>query len=150
MSLMLPVSTNSFMDPTPHIERSIQASASATGLVSSPTPSTFTVTTSPAFERADARRRAGRDDIARLERHHERDELDQMLDPKDQLRGRRGLPPLAVDPASRRRADDPSAPTAMHGPIGANVSKPLQRVYCDSRFCRSRAVTSLTHVRPKM
>ena len=36
----------------------------------------------------------------------------------------------------------------MHGPIGANVSNPLQRVYCDSFFCRSRAVTSFTQVRP--
>jgi len=24
---------------------------------------------------------------------------------------------------------DPSAPTAMHGPMGANVSNPLHRVY---------------------
>ena len=36
----------------------------------------------------------------------------------------------------------------MHGPIGANVSKPLPRVYCTSFRCSSRAVTSLRHVSP--
>src|SRR5256885_1973325 len=50
-------------------------------------------------ERTDAFRRAGRNDVARLERHHEGDELDEMFDRKNQLRGGRGLPPLAVDPA---------------------------------------------------
>ena len=32
------------------------------------------------------------------------------------------------------------------GPTGQNVSKPLARVHCPSLFCRSRAVTSFTHV----
>ena len=37
----------------------------------------------------------------------------------------------------------------MHGPIGANVSKPLHACTAISFFCRSRAVTSLTQVRPR-
>ena len=44
----------------------------------------------------------------------------------------------------------PFSPVAMPGPIGANVSNPLHRVYCDSRFCRSRAVTSFTQISPRM
>src|SRR6185503_9243200 len=36
---------------------------------------------------------------------------------------------------------DGSRPTATHGPIGLNVSKPLAREYCTSLACSSRAVT---------
>ena len=44
---------------------------------------------------------------------------------------------------------DGSTPTAMHGPIGAKVSKPFARVYWTSRLCSSRAVTSLRQVMPR-
>jgi len=47
------------------------------------------------------------------------------------------------------RGSRPS-PVAMHGPIGAKVSNPLQRVYCGSFRCSSRAVTSLTQIRPRI
>ena len=36
-------------------------------------------------DRTDAGRRAGRNDVAWLERHDERDELDQVFDAEDQL-----------------------------------------------------------------
>jgi hypothetical protein len=39
-----------------------------------------------------------------------------------------------------------SAMVSIQGPIGQNVSKPLARVHCPSRDCRSRAVTSLAQV----
>ena len=38
----------------------------------------------------------------------------------------------------------------MQGPTGAKVSNPFARVYWMSFFCSSRAVTSLTHVMPKI
>ena len=40
--------------------------AATQGLLSVPTPSTFTITRSPGCERTDAGRRAGRDDVAGL------------------------------------------------------------------------------------
>src|SRR3954467_15853147 len=49
-------------------------------------------------ERADPFRRAGRDDVPRLERHHERDVFDDVLDREDELRRARSLTPLTVDP----------------------------------------------------
>ena len=53
--------------------------------------------------------------------------------------------PLTVEPTA---SPAQSSPTAIAGPTGANVSKPFARVYCTSRFWRSRSVTSLTHVSP--
>src|SRR4051794_38665431 len=66
-----------------------------------------------AGQRADPFGRAGRDDVARLERHHERDELDQVLDRKNQVVGARPLPPLPVDPPfdAARRAVEPDRDT---------------------------------------
>src|SRR5262249_22381261 len=49
--------------------------------------------------RSDAFGRAGGDDIARLERHHERDELDQVLDRENQVTRARRLAALSVDEA---------------------------------------------------
>ena len=46
-------------------------------------------------------------------------------------------------------SSDGSRPTAMHGPIGAKVSKPLAREYCTSLACSSRAVTSFRQVTPR-
>ena len=53
-------------------------------------------------ERTDARRRAGRDDVARVERQKRDDELDQLRHREDQLMRVRRLPLLAVDPALDR------------------------------------------------
>ena len=98
----------------------------------------------------DAGRGAGRDDVAGQQRHDRRNERDERGHREDELARRRRLPPLAVDPTfdgepGRRVVIEPGA---MHGPIGANVSKPLARVYWTSFSCSSRAVTSLTHVMP--
>src|SRR5260221_2148113 len=53
----------------------------------------------PGRQRADALRRAGRNDVAGLERHHERDELNEEVDRKDQVPRVRRLTPIAVHPA---------------------------------------------------
>ena len=76
-------------------------------------------------------RRARRNDVARLERHHESDVLDEELDRKDQVGRARVLAALAVDASFDRAAGRGVPPIAMHGPNGANVSKPFARVYCD-------------------
>src|ERR1700739_76733 len=65
----------------------------------------------------------------------------------------RVLPCCRTWPLTRVSTPTP-APTPKHGsissvttgPTGQNVSKPLARVHCPSLFCRSRAVTSFTHV----
>ena len=55
------------------------------------------------------------------------------------------ISPLTVVVTAR---SDGSMSVVTHGPIGQNVSKPFARPHCDSRFCRSRAVTSLAQVKP--
>ena len=99
-------------------------------------------------ERTDAGRRAGRDDVAGLQRAEAREPLDQLGHREDQLAGVRVLALLAVHPALDVESDG-SRPTAMHGPIGAKVSKPLAREYCTSLACSSRAVTSHRQVTPR-
>src|SRR3954453_6179489 len=50
-------------------------------------------------ERADPFGRAGRDDVSRLERHHERDVFHDVLDREDEMLRARPLTALAVHPA---------------------------------------------------
>src|SRR2546428_1884766 len=91
MSLMLPVSTNSFITtPSDFRLDGVHELADAFH------PDRHGVA---AGQRPDAGWRAGCDDVARLERHDERDEFDDVLDGKNQMRRRRRLPPFAVHPA---------------------------------------------------
>src|SRR5437016_13769569 len=53
-------------------------------------------------DRPDACRGAGRNDVARLEGHDERDEFDEVIDRKNQMGGAGGLAALAVHPALDR------------------------------------------------
>src|SRR3954465_4788445 len=87
MSLMWPVSMNNFIETSLALNR-IGEFADAFD---------FHRDRVAGGERTDAFGGAGGDDVARLERHHEGDELDQVLDRKDQMSGARRLAPLAVD-----------------------------------------------------
>ena len=87
MSLMLPVSTKSF----------IRDSAS-TGLRKFADAFDGDRDHVAVRERPDAGRRAGGNDVARLERHDEGDVLDEVLDAEDQLRGGRRWRTCAVHP----------------------------------------------------
>src|SRR5690349_22644346 len=89
ISLMWPVSMNSFMESSLALNR-IGEFADAFDLHRDRVAG---------GERTDAFGGAGRDDVAGLERHHEGDELDQVLDRKDQVSGAGRLAALAVDEA---------------------------------------------------
>ena len=86
-------------------------SAATTGFVSAPIPSISIVISSPGCRKtcgsrndADAGRRAGRDQVARLERDRLRDERDHLGDAEDHVRGRGVLERLAVQDRPDRRA----------------------------------------------
>src|SRR5690348_3958355 len=87
ISLMWPVSMNSFMESSLALNR-IGEFADAFD---------FHRDRVAGGERTDAFGGAGGDDVAGLERHHEGDELDQVLDREDQVPRTRRLASLAVD-----------------------------------------------------
>ena len=99
-------------------------------------------------ERPDAGRRAGRDQIARLERHDAADVRHQERNREVHVGGRRALALLRRSPGRSPRASRQSRPAATAGPTGQKVSNPLARPHWPSVFCRSRQVTSLTHTNP--
>ena len=51
---------------------------------------------------------------------------------------------------SRSEASSTVRWVTIQGPRGQNVSKPFARPHCTSDFCRSRALTSLATVYPKI
>src|SRR3954454_20924120 len=123
--------------------------SSSTGFVRSPTPSTLTVTVSPACSGPTP-------DGVPVE----------MMSPGSRVitnvmySTRKSIGNISwpvVDDWRRVPFTHPStvrggpfSPVATHGPTGPKVSKPLARVYCVSLFWMSRAVTSFTHVTPRM
>src|SRR5262245_5218086 len=103
MSLMFPVSTNNFMIAPPLLVLyGVGQLADAFHLHHHRVPG---------MQLADTRRRAGGDDVSGLERHHERDVLDQEVHREDELRRRGGLPLRAIDP----RLDGARAPVEPGG-----------------------------------
>ena len=117
---------------------------SRTGLERMPTPGISTSTTSPSLQRGGAGRRAGGDEIARLQGHDPAEERHQLGNREVHVGGRRPLPLRAVDPADQlqRPPVEPGRPLGARP--GQKVSKPLARPHWPSVFCRSRQVTSLT------
>src|SRR4029453_16123531 len=123
-----------------------------TGLVSSPTPSTFMVTRSPAtrgpipagvpVETMSPGNSVITDEMNamrfRIEKINSRVDDDWRFTPLTH--------PSTASPCGESK----SSPVAMHGPTGAKVSKPFARVYWTSLLCSSPAVTSFTQVMPKM
>src|SRR2546428_2707218 len=97
---------------------------------------------------ADALGRAGGDDVAGQQREALREHRDALVHREDHLGGVARLPRLAVHAqgdVEGLRIGDLVAVTST-GPIGQNVSSDLPLNHCWWRFCRSRAVTSLTMV----
>src|SRR4051812_21253649 len=109
MSLMLPVSRNNFIGPPLIANRRLRRSSlllqsanlrlADDGVGERADPLDLDRHRVAGDERTDAGRRPGRDDVPGLERHDEGDELDQLIDREDQVRGVRGLAADAVDPA---------------------------------------------------
>src|SRR6476646_8492167 len=119
MSLMLPESMNSFMASPYLVFNRVGQFADAFDLDGDGIPR---------GQRPDPLGRAGRDDVAGFERHHERDELNQVIDRKDQVLRARPLAALPVDPSfdhprSRPEARGDARPNRCEGvePFAARV-----------------------------
>ena len=122
----------------------------STGLVSSPTPCTLIVTRSPAVsgpipDGVPVVMMSPGSSVITAEMNamsFGTGKISSRVD--DDCRRVPLTQPSTVSPS----AESYPRPVAMQGPMGANVSKPLARVYCTSFACSSRAVTSLTQVIP--
>ena len=103
-----------------------------------PTPGISTSTTSPAASAADAGRRPGGDQVARLQRH---DGADVRHAAAEWKRSCRSTAPRWRSAPLTRVTTDRRAPVeraTTRGPAGQKVSNPLARVHWPSVFCRSR------------
>src|SRR5262249_28268315 len=96
MSFRFPVSRNSFMVPPPGPQT--RSWLGVHGIRQLADAFDFDGDDIPRSERTHGGGWTGRNDIARIERHHERYVFDEQIDRKDQLIGRRSLPARAVDP----------------------------------------------------
>ena len=122
-------------------------------VVSSPIPETRTVTLSPCGERPvrglrlrQLLRGAGRDDVARFERHHLAEVVHDERRRED--RGRRCdcetvTTPSRTTSTSRSCGSGTSSAVTTHGPSGAKPSKHLPSAHWLCRRCQARSDTSL-------
>src|SRR6478609_2310692 len=128
-----------------HARRSDQA-PSTTGLLMDPTPSTETVTSSPATSGptpagVPVRTRSPGSNVITCEMKRNTTSTGKI--------NAEVLSDCFNSPFTRLSTRTPfqgSISSVTIGPTGQNVSKPLARVHCGSFFCRSRAVTSLAQV----
>src|SRR5690606_10707102 len=129
------------------------------GLLSSPSPSIETVTTSPSFRKrggfmpiptpggVPVRMTSPGSSVKCCDRYEIRVGI---LKIRLLVLLSCMISPLMDDVIRRLCGSGISSRVTSHGPSGQNVSRLLPRVHCRSlRCCRSRALTSLAHISPK-